>query len=1013
MKYYNIFPRFIKEFKTCLEQSEFEFPKWIFTLLILFCASITNGQDFCGTTAGPNYIGVLPQAAVTGTGPYNLKVYMHIIQRSNGSGGISLSQLDESKTILDNAFAPHQIFFNYNCEVIYLKDDRIFDSGSEDLCGLRSNYSHSDGIDVYIGGDNAAFGGRAEGIVSYGFVVSGTRDGKVYSRSLVIAHEMGHCLGLWHTHHGTNQNGENGTDCFGNPSSDPNACPECVDQSNNTGTLCGDYIQETPADFNIGRRVNSSCQFLGNDIDNCTSLAFSPSTINIMSYTTAGCMISFVNEQGARMRTIIDLDQGLKDRLASTPSNSVTHIYSYTPITSNQIMQGDIIIHTGAELDILDCTIQMPWHSKIIVERGAELLVSNSIITRACGAPDWQGIYVYGNANIPQPDPSDFPTTNQSGIVLIVNGSTVEWARTAISTSKPGGYFGDYFGGLVYASNSTFQNNHRVAEFMKYGSFNKSAFQYCILDGMLRYNAVGVTIWDTEGIAFNFNHIQNMPNAGILIIDGGAFVQEKNYFTNCGDGIYAGSTYFGTGNIEVTGNGTDMNEFDNNKYHIRAMNTGPYTVFDVVNNKFYFAQKSGIEFVGPTWFYINLNTFGRKTTTSLLLAQGIYVSDCGSQMTFPFNSIARNIINTSNIGIQATSENRELQFRCNTFNCRYDFYNKGGSAPGAIAIQQGFSQYPAHNCFTSPKKLYDILSRTNVLNFKYFTFNASCKLPTSVGNYNNILVTETPFCTARPNNFGPISIGELFSLKDKIASLGTPVTQEDKDSLISLKQAKDFIRNGLIKQVITSGEMSKLDSIVMGEDTTVANLIYFSAYLKNNLFSNALYYLSLLPNTNEFSEFKQIQSINISRMQNEATYNLTSSDSTFLSSVAYSISPNRGFARVILKYLKNIDIYEPESTEPDTTEYQPIILNTNIKIINQSVITPNPTSDFININLDFNDSYFDFEICNLEGYKLMNGRVDHSNNSINLQNLFNGVYIIKLKNKKKDLNYISKIFLAR
>jgi hypothetical protein len=59
-----------------------------------------------------------------------------------------------------------------------------------------------------------------------------------YYNTSVLSHEMGHCLGLYHTHHGTVT--EEG-DSF--------QCPELVNGSNSS--TCGDYIADTPADPNI------------------------------------------------------------------------------------------------------------------------------------------------------------------------------------------------------------------------------------------------------------------------------------------------------------------------------------------------------------------------------------------------------------------------------------------------------------------------------------------------------------------------------------------------------------------------------------------------------------------------------------------------------------------------------------------------------------------------------------------------------------------------------------------
>ena len=56
-----------------------------------------------------------------------------------------------------------------------------------------------------------------------------------YELEGVIAHEMGHCLGLFHTHHGTaiNDYAEGGN-------------PEYVNGSNSL--QAGDFIEDTPAD---------------------------------------------------------------------------------------------------------------------------------------------------------------------------------------------------------------------------------------------------------------------------------------------------------------------------------------------------------------------------------------------------------------------------------------------------------------------------------------------------------------------------------------------------------------------------------------------------------------------------------------------------------------------------------------------------------------------------------------------------------------------------------------------
>ena len=68
-------------------------------LSILFLNTLSS-QNFCSTTGWPNSPGILPQGLGLQPGPFTLKVYMHIIRRSNGFDGITLSQLEESKAYL-------------------------------------------------------------------------------------------------------------------------------------------------------------------------------------------------------------------------------------------------------------------------------------------------------------------------------------------------------------------------------------------------------------------------------------------------------------------------------------------------------------------------------------------------------------------------------------------------------------------------------------------------------------------------------------------------------------------------------------------------------------------------------------------------------------------------------------------------------------------------------------------------------------------------------------------------
>ena len=109
-----------------------------------------------------------------------------------------------------------------------------------------------------------------------------------YLKSNVMAHEVGHCLGLYHTHKGTDPN-ERG----------PEDKPEYVDGSN--GDNAGDRIKDTPADPN---QWNSDGSYAGGDITDAHGDKYNPDPYNFMCYSGIGA--NFTSLQVQRMKAIVN-----------------------------------------------------------------------------------------------------------------------------------------------------------------------------------------------------------------------------------------------------------------------------------------------------------------------------------------------------------------------------------------------------------------------------------------------------------------------------------------------------------------------------------------------------------------------------------------------------------------------------------------------------------------------------------------------------------------------------------
>ncbi|WP_167332545.1 M43 family zinc metalloprotease [Bacteroides timonensis] len=210
---------------------------------------------------------------------YNLYVFIHVVRYSSGSG---LDKEIVSSTIINNLnrdYADTSFSFSLLGSE-YIDNDDLNRLPSFLITPLFSQNRHSNAIDIYVvsvGRDfNAA--GQAQSIPSTACIIKGN-----YYKESTVAHEVGHCLGLYHTHHGTSV-GESGS----------GTCAELVDGSNST--TCGDYISDTPADPNIW----NGCTYIGN-ITDAHGDSYSPSSSNLMSYAGKSCRTQFTLVQNQRM----------------------------------------------------------------------------------------------------------------------------------------------------------------------------------------------------------------------------------------------------------------------------------------------------------------------------------------------------------------------------------------------------------------------------------------------------------------------------------------------------------------------------------------------------------------------------------------------------------------------------------------------------------------------------------------------------------------------------------------
>lgn len=280
----------------------------ILIALVTMISVIIHAQYICGVNDSDyaNHSHDRHSLIAQYDGPYHVNVFFHIIKSPyDDQYSFPVSNLSLCMQRLNTDFAPYDITFD-SLGMDYVVSHRYYsyslkDSEYHDLMLCQSHYN---AIDIYLLPINLVPRGLADGIPSDALTIGGTdADSVLYATSRVLSHEMGHCLGLYHTFHGAKSGG----------------CNELVNGSN--CDTCGDYVCDTPADpYEIYRYSTClpGCSWVNTEVKDINNQLYVPDTRQIMSYTSVGCMEHFSVGQGERMIEHMLTEEILQD--CTTPS---------------------------------------------------------------------------------------------------------------------------------------------------------------------------------------------------------------------------------------------------------------------------------------------------------------------------------------------------------------------------------------------------------------------------------------------------------------------------------------------------------------------------------------------------------------------------------------------------------------------------------------------------------------------------------------------------------------------
>jgi hypothetical protein len=572
----------------------------------------------------------------------------------------------------------------------------------------------------------------------------------------LLAHEIGHCLGLLHTH-GTECNDES---CISNPVQNCNCGDFVSDIAIDLANIYGlpEYLICLDTTINSATGTNQ-CEI---DQDACPSAPQSLPISNIMSYYYYACTNTFSEGQKRRMKRYLSTCPKVSAAVTQGPIK-VGDGMEWTIGPGGIDIAGHclpgLIIGAGSTVDIA-ADLEFSTNAKILVKATGRLNV-NGVKLTSCDSY-WQGIEVYSNINLPQ-------SISNQGMVRLYSGSTIQLAEKPLLIPAPAVMLAN---GTVFdrCGTSTFTNTYNTT-FASYNHFTDCEFLNTTATPFQFWGNVKLT--NIRGITFSNCTFATAPGMGASLsapyaIDAhNARFEVKNGsdFSNYRRAIIASADNGKDRIFKVTDSNFTNNYYSIENWNVDGCNIRGNVITGIGSSIWPPNRPSvGITLRNCTRYEVTDNNLMGASNTGNNIGIWAYDTQTPSDIIRKNNFTNLKTSNSASLNNKGIDIDEGLQYWCNTnTNCTNDFVVGGAG----ISQEQGLLK-ATNNIFSQINTTNGDYLNGSGSPLRYYHFDAPLEVPLYYSNISTILVQSRADCNGSTGEEDEEGDGKLLSQGEQV-----------------------------------------------------------------------------------------------------------------------------------------------------------------------------------------------------------------------------------------------------